>query len=859
MFTLGGEWLLVADLRNEGREKGYARAIPSDARSAPVPGVIQQVFPACHGVFWYYHKFSLPGQPTAVQRALLRFGAVDYLADVWVNGTYVGGHEGGETPFALDITSALESDAQHLLAVRVLNPCETAIDGYALSEIPHGSKCDYDQYQPGRSYNVGGITLPVTLEVVPVVRITGLFARPQVKTGRVPVAVTVENDMGTNVRGRFRGRVGPAAEGSSLDEVIVSTELPPGESEHELVLEVPQPHLWHIDDPFLYRVAVNLEAQSGDGELRHDFSVRCGFRDFRIVDGFFHLNGRRIFLRSTHTGNHFPIGQVVPPSPDLIRRDLLMARDAGYNMVRFIAGMAYPEQLNFCDEIGLMVYEENLASWLLGDSEQMADRFDRSFREMILRDRNHPSVTIWGMLNETRDGAVFRHAVGALELVRSLDPTRLVLLSSGRWDGQWAIGSVSNPGGVTWEPVWGAEAADAPAADLKAGQEPGGYVRDAGDAHVYPIMPHSPEDARLIRTLGEGGKPVFLSEYGIGSQFNAIDELRRYEQAGAATNLQDVSLIRDEAARFRADLKRFGLENVYPFPEDFLRESYRHSIRQRRFAFDVVRSNPQLCGYNLTGMLDHGLTGEGMWTLWRDWKPGAAECLRQGWAPLRWCLFVDPLHGYADRPLRLEAVLANEQVLRPGTYPARFCLFHEESGTVWEKAAPVHIPEPRSGMEPLAVPVLKQVVRKKLPHGEYTFAACLERGGHAYSDRRHFHLSDCSALPSCKDALEVFGLNARVLKWLSARGYRCEPFDAARRRRGLVLVGEPSKGESAADAWEKLRCRAERGATVAFLSSRPFRTRTAQRRKGRRPREQLPLGEEVRTSSPGPIPSSMAS
>ena len=64
----------------------------------------------------------------------------------------------------------------------------------------------------------------------------------------------------------------------------------------------------------------------------------------------------------------------------------------------------------------------------------MAERFDRSLREMILRDRNHPSVVIWGLLNETPDSPVFRHAVGALPLLRELDPTRTVLLSSGRWD-----------------------------------------------------------------------------------------------------------------------------------------------------------------------------------------------------------------------------------------------------------------------------------------------------------------------------------------------------------------------------------------------------------------------------------------
>ncbi len=100
----------------------------------------------------------------------------------------------------------------------------------------------------------------------------------------------------------------------------------------------------------------------------HEASSCFGFRDFRVVDGYFRLNGRRIFVKSTHTGNHVPFGQVVPPPgyPDLLRRDLLYAKASGFNMVRYISGLAYPDELSMCDELGLLVYEETLAAWLLG-------------------------------------------------------------------------------------------------------------------------------------------------------------------------------------------------------------------------------------------------------------------------------------------------------------------------------------------------------------------------------------------------------------------------------------------------------------------------------------------------------------
>ena len=138
-----------------------------------------------------------------------------------------------------------------------------------------------------------------------------------------------------------------------------------------------------------------------------------------VQKGYFRLNGKRVFLKSSHTGNHCPIGQTIAPdcAPDLLRKDLLYMKSCGFNAVRFIAGIAHPYQLDLCDEIGLMVYEENLAAWCLGDSPKMAERYDLSLREMALRDRNHPSVVIFGLLNETNDGPVFRHAVAALPLL----------------------------------------------------------------------------------------------------------------------------------------------------------------------------------------------------------------------------------------------------------------------------------------------------------------------------------------------------------------------------------------------------------------------------------------------------------
>ncbi len=173
--------------------------------------------------------------------------------------------------------------------------------------------------------------------------------------------------------------------------------------------------------------------------------MRCGFRDFRFENGAFRLNGKRIYLRCSHTGNCCPIGLEMPHDPDFLRRDLINQKMMRFNAIRFIAGVPKRYQLDLADEIGLMVYPEAYAGWCLADSPKMKERYNESVFGMIRRDRNHPCITMWGLLNETSDGPVFRHAVSLLPELRKLDDSRVVMLNSGRFD---------NAGGVAGIEIW---------------------------------------------------------------------------------------------------------------------------------------------------------------------------------------------------------------------------------------------------------------------------------------------------------------------------------------------------------------------------------------------------------------------
>ena len=824
--VLNGCWLLVTDPNNVGREQKWFARPSREAKPARVPGIFQEVFTGYHGVVWYWREFSSSAHPYSQGRYLLSFGAVAYLAEVWVNGALIGMHEGSETPFVLDATDAIKPHSSNLLAVRVLKPGDMPIDGYVLKEIPHRNET-LTGYTPGNSYDYGGIVESVELLLTPALRVENLHVRPDWKTGNIRLLANIRNTTTGNARAHLQISVAPAATGKTLVVSHLQRDVSARDTLIETQIHVKGHRLWDLEDPYLYRVTVRASAEGVDGF--DETSARLGFRDFRVERGYFRLNGKRIFLRSTHTGNHCPISQTLPPAgaPDFLRLDMLYAKASGFNAVRFISGMAHPYQLDLCDEIGLLVYEESLAGWMLADSPRMKERFDFSVREMVLRDRNHPCIAIFGMLNETYEGPVFRAAVSALPIVREADQDRLVLLSSGRWDGVLSIGSVSNPGSNEWEYVWGDEAPVAPS--VGAIHQAHDFWWKTGDTHHYPKVPETQQEDQKLRTLGQGdSKPVFQSEYGIGSMMDVIHETRMYEQLGVRPDTEDYALVKSMADRFTADWNRFGMEGVCAFPEFLLRDSQMRSVRHRLLGFNILRSSPKNSGFNLTGMLDHAFTGEGVWRFWRDWKPGVMDAMRDGWCPLRWCLFVYPTHNYTGRPLKVEAVLANEDVLRPGEYPVRFRICGP-AGIAWERTAKVIVTTPPPGEDgPLAIPVMAEDVTLGGPEGDYELAVSIEQGAAATEASWQFHLTDPASLPRLNQTVTLWGIAAKTENWLKAHGASCADFrddpiaGAAHRQREIILVGDVSKAGSTTDEWKELARRMARGSVAVFLSPLAF-------------------------------------
>ena len=758
----GNSWLLSTDPENVGKNLRWYEEATGEAKSSRVPGIIQETFPTYHGVVWYWFEFRPPDNPHEDGRYLLKFWQVDYLADVWVNGKYVGQHEGTGDPITLDVTEPILPRAVNRVAVRVLNPKNEPIDGISLMESPvwaRGIPCT-----PGLALNYGGITDSVELHIVPAVRVTDLFVKPDWKTGNVHVGASLYNARNRTVSAELLFSIAPAISGSTLNSLQLDREIPPGETLVEAELTVGTPHLWELNDPYMYRVSVSAcETRSASIDEQ---STRCGLRDFRFEDGYFRLNGRRIFVKCAQTDARAPIGHLVAHDPDLPRQDLIHCKATRHNMIRSFGGQTPRYQIELCDEIGLLVYQEHAAAWRMEPSPQLPDRFRRSVQAMVKRDRNHPSIVIWGILNETHKGPIYDQALAGLPYVRELDDTRVVLLNSG--DFAETGKTIANSKLEEWE------------ATLL-------------DVHPYKTVPHRADVIQELRTLDKDGKPIFHSEGGIGSAIDVVRLTRHYEQLGS-TSCEDAAVVRHVLDQFTADWERWNLGDTFPNPEDYFHQCIAWMAELRKLAANALRSNPNLIAHNITGLVDPSTTGEGMLSsTFRELKPGVIDAMFDAFAPLRWCLFVEPVQVFCGQPVRVEAVLANEDMLAPGDYPVRFQVVGPQNASVFDRTETVTIADSETGPEPkFALPVLDEQVAIDGPPGKYRFFATFQKNAAAAGGDVEFYAADAAALPEVKTDVVFWGDDSTLANWLDANGITTREFDpSANSSRSVILVALP--------------------------------------------------------------------
>lgn len=802
-----GAWSLAIDPGNVGREEHWYTAPRPEAIPTRLPGVMQQHYPDYHGVAWYWLDFSAPLNPHTGGRCLLRFQAVDHLAEVWLNGCRIGSHAGLEDPFTLDVTSAIALGSENRLAVRVLNPTEEAIDGMTMWNTHLGRR---ENGRPGdHACNTGGIIDAVELLLAPVLRIENLQVIPDWSTGRIRVRAQVCNAGDAPLSAYLRTSVAPAVSGESIDVTTSHALLfPVGSTVVEAELLAPHHRLWELDDPFLYRVSAQIRAV--DSDSIDEYSVRFGFRDFRFERGYFRINGRRIRLHGAlYTILNFPITMSVPLDSEMMRKDVYNMKMMGFNSVRITCGAALPaRQLDIFDEVGLLVCQEHMgathyARHIAVEGANTTVEWDAQIAAVIRRDRNHPSIVIWSLLNEVKDSILFRHVVAnALEQIRELDDTRIVLLNSGRDDGKTDVGSWSSPGSRQWENI------------------------DLCDTHRYIAFPHSSGDSLMMRSTNfsshpEEKRPILLSEFGVCGAENYERLLRQYEQRGYA-HAADAQVYQAKYAAFMDDWRKWRLDECWAVPADYFRESERLQATLMLDDYNSWMANPLLVGsFSSTTINDTWFHGCGATTFFRELKPGMADAYADMGAKVRLCLFVEPVNVYRGSAVKFEAVLSNLDALPAGEYPARMRIIGPNVTRIHDELFTVTIPENGQQAElPFTQMVFSRDVLIDGPVGRYRFLVNFERGAAASGGEVEFYVDDAAAMPCVAMEIALWGDDEELAEWLTSRGIRWQRLDTsgAEQPRVILVSGMPPAPGGAVVFAQLEQCLAG-GSTVVFLTN----------------------------------------
>jgi len=371
---------------------------------------------------WYRRTFTVPAG-WAGQRVLLHFGAVDWLATVYVNGRKVGTHQGGYGAFTFDITDQLRAGENEII-LNVFDPTD-------LGHQPVGK-----QTKKPRGYwytSVSGIWQTVWLEPVPAAHITSLHMVPDVAKGTLRLTVQGEGAAGQTFEAVASAGGAPVSRAT-------------GTIGKEIEISIPKARLWSPEDPFLYGLEVTLKNRAAVGDRVGSY---FGMRSISIgsVNGIPRplLNGKFQFLIGVLDQGFWPDGIYTAPTDEALRFDLEQQKKLGYNIVRKHIKVEPARWYYWADKLGLLVLQDMPSIAPHGLLPDLTERekgynptgddmkiYEGEFLEMIDQLRNSPAIISWIVFNESW-GAYQdkKEEIRLVDWIRAYDPSRLVIADTG--------------------------------------------------------------------------------------------------------------------------------------------------------------------------------------------------------------------------------------------------------------------------------------------------------------------------------------------------------------------------------------------------------------------------------------------
>lgn len=452
ILTLNGRWKFKLDPKNSGemypedivmayrRECRYMNPDYDDKDwdDIEVPACWQAQSYDYNGIVWYRKRFTLEKkEKNKVYR--LKFKGIDYFADTWINGFYLGSHEGFFNTFEYDVTQWIKED-ENIVAVKVDSPNDINvidIEEHEKKTLIKGALQDWDVNN--LSINPGGIYNDVMLEVSNLIYLKHIkidsLLNENTDKATVCIQLTVINSFLEYKNCGMTIKIKPKNFEGEVIFTASDTVLKPGEGEKEINITIKNPMLWWTWDlgkPNLYIAEIELKE---DGSIYDSISTSFGIRTIEKKEKSWetYLNGKRLFFRGT---NYLSDQFLSNMNLEKYKRDIQLVKEANMNTIRTFCIVEKKEFYHCCDEEGIIIYQDFPMQWRMSNSSDVVRRAILLLRDMINQLYNHPSIVIWCMGSEPGIKNFEKLSMALVNEAAKLDKHRIIQQANA-YPAQW--------------------------------------------------------------------------------------------------------------------------------------------------------------------------------------------------------------------------------------------------------------------------------------------------------------------------------------------------------------------------------------------------------------------------------------
>ena len=416
-INLNGEWSYEFDFSNSGKSRRLTTA-KQFSNTITVPFCPESKLSGVNytdfiNQMWYQRPISIPSDWEG-KKIILHFGAVDYYAEVFIDGHYVGSHYGGSSSFSMDVTPAVKAGQKHNLVVYVTDDARSGLQtiGKQSTRIsPYG--CFYSR--------VTGIWQTVWMEAVSHYGLKSAVTTPDIDEEQLiitPEFYQASNDRTLQITLYDNQK-------KVVQKTVKCNNGTP------VILPIKNMKLWSPEDPHLYDIVYSIKSPTG--ETVDEVKSYIGMRKVHTADGMIYLNNEPYFQRLVLNQGYYPDGLWTAPNDEALKNDILLSKAAGFNGAR-LHQKVFEERFHYwADKLGFITWGES-PNWGMNIKNEVASRnFLSEWAEVITRDRNHPSIITWVPFNQPLEdaltlltGTMMRLCIGTYQLTKAIDPSRPV-------------------------------------------------------------------------------------------------------------------------------------------------------------------------------------------------------------------------------------------------------------------------------------------------------------------------------------------------------------------------------------------------------------------------------------------------